>query len=85
MIVPMPADYPVTCYSLTGYSGGGKKMIASYEAEDRSASLDAPGIYGLSLTHKHLPEMQKVAGLACLTSPLTGSGAYVRPTAGIRS
>jgi len=61
----MPADYPVTCYSLTGYSGGGKKMIASYEAEDRSASLDAPGIYGLSLTHKHLPEMQKVAGLAC--------------------
>lgn len=61
----MPADYPVTCYSLTGYSGGGKKMIASYEAEDRSASLDASGIYGLSLTHKHLPEMQKVAGLAC--------------------
>jgi N-acetyl-gamma-glutamyl-phosphate reductase len=60
----MPADYPVTCYSLTGYSGGGKKMIASYEAENRPASLDAPGIYGLSLTHKHLPEMQKIAGLA---------------------
>jgi len=60
----MPADYPVTCYSLTGYSGGGKKMIASYEAQDRPASLGAPGIYGLSLAHKHLPEMQKVAGLA---------------------
>lgn len=60
----MPVDYPVTCYSITGYSGGGKKMIASYEAQDRPTSLDAPGIYGLSLTHKHLPEMQKVAGLA---------------------
>ena len=59
----VPADYPVTCYSITGYSGGGKKMIASYEAESRPGTLDAPGIYGLSLSHKHLPEMQKVAGL----------------------
>ena len=59
----VPADYPVTCYSITGYSGGGKKMIASYEAESRPEILDAPGIYGLSLSHKHLPEMQKVAGL----------------------
>lgn len=58
----VPADYPVTCYSITGYSGGGKKMIASYEAESRPEILDAPGIYGLSLSHKHLPEMQKVAG-----------------------
>ena len=49
--------------SITGYSGGGKKMIASYEAESRPGTLDAPGIYGLSLSHKHLPEMQKVAGL----------------------
>ncbi len=59
----VPANYPVTCYSITGYSGGGKKMIASYEAESRPEVLDAPGIYGLSLSHKHLPEMQKVAGL----------------------
>ena len=59
----VPADYPVTCYSITGYSGGGKKMIADYEAESRPEILDAPGIYGLSLSHKHLPEMQKVAGL----------------------
>ena len=60
----LPADYPLTCYSLTGYSGGGKGMIASYEAEGRPTSLDAPGIYGLNLSHKHLPEMQKVCGLA---------------------
>ncbi len=60
----MPADYPLTCFSLTGYSGGGKTMIADYEAEGRPVALDAPGIYGLSLTHKHLPEMQQVCGLA---------------------
>ena len=60
----LPADYPLTCYSLTGYSGGGKKMIAAYEADGRPASLDAPGIYGLTLAHKHIPEMQKACGLA---------------------
>ena len=59
----VPADYPLTCFSLTGYSGGGKRMIADYEAEGRPVALDAPGIYGLSLAHKHLPEMQKVCGL----------------------
>ena len=61
----LPVDYPLSCYSLTGYSGGGKKMIAGYEAEGRDVSLDAPGIYGLTLAHKHIPEMQKVCGLAC--------------------
>lgn len=60
----IPKDYPMSCYSLTGYSGGGKKMIAEYEAEERSELLDAPGIYGLNLQHKHLPEMQTVTGLA---------------------
>lgn len=60
----IPKDYPMSCYSLTGYSGGGKKMIAEYEAEGRSLLLDAPGIYGLNLQHKHLPEMQTVTGLA---------------------
>ena len=59
----VPADYPFTCFSLTGYSGGGKKMIASYEDPERSDALSAPGIYGLTLRHKHLPEMQKAAGL----------------------
>ncbi|OON87998.1 N-acetyl-gamma-glutamyl-phosphate reductase [Oribacterium sp. C9] len=59
----LPVDYPVTCYSLTGYSGGGKKMIQDYEAEGRSELLSAPGIYGLNLKHKHIPEMQKMTGL----------------------
>lgn len=58
------ADEKLTCTSLTGYSGGGKKMIAEYEGEGRSKLLDAPRQYGLSQTHKHLPEMQKVCGLA---------------------
>lgn len=60
----IPKDYPMSCYSLTGYSGGGKKMIAEYETEGRSELLNAPGIYGLNLQHKHLPEMQTVTGLA---------------------
>ena len=60
----LPADYPLTCFSLTGYSGGGKGMIASYEADGRPVQLDAPGIYGLTLAHKHLPEMQQVCGLS---------------------
>ncbi len=59
----LPKDYPLTAFSLTGYSGGGKKMIANYEKEDRPACLDAPGIYGLNLKHKHLPEMKKMIGL----------------------
>ena len=59
----MPADYPLTCFSLTGYSGGGKKMIAAYEGE-KELELFSPRIYGLELHHKHLPEMQKVCGLA---------------------
>ena len=59
----LPKDYPVTCYSLTGYSGGGKKMIADYEAEGREEQLSAPGIYGLTLKHKHIPEMTRMTGL----------------------
>ena len=59
----MGRDYPVTCFSLTGYSGGGKKMIAEYEAADRDVLLDAPAPYATGLTHKHLPEMQALAGL----------------------
>lgn len=58
----VPPDYPVTCFSLTGYSGGGKKMIAQYET-DKTEELYAPRIYGLNLHHKHLPEMQKICGL----------------------
>jgi N-acetyl-gamma-glutamyl-phosphate reductase len=59
----LPKDYPLTAFSLTGYSGGGKKMIANYEKEGRPEELSAPGIYGLNLKHKHLPEMKKMIGL----------------------
>ena len=59
----VPADYPFTCHSLTGYSGGGKKMIAEYEGSRRPALYDTPRAYGLTLHHKHLPEMQAVSGL----------------------
>ena len=59
----VPADYPFTCHSLTGYSGGGKKMIAEYEADARPRTYDAPRAYGLTLHHKHLPEMQAVSEL----------------------
>ncbi len=59
----LPDDYPITCFSLTGYSGGGKKMIAQYEGEEKGDELYAPRVYGVNLQHKHLPEMQKIAGL----------------------
>ena len=53
----------VSCFSLTGYSGGGKKMIAEYESENRSVLLNSPRQYGLTQTHKHLKEMQAICGL----------------------
>lgn len=53
----------LTCHSITGYSGGGKAMIAQYEAPSRSPLLDAPRQYGLGQQHKHLPEMRAVTGL----------------------
>ena len=56
-------DADLTCFSLTGYSGGGKKMIAEYEGEGRSKLLGAPRQYGLAQTHKHLPEMKLLADL----------------------
>lgn len=56
-------DAALTCFSLTGYSGGGKKMIAGYEAPDRDPLLGAPRQYGLTQSHKHLPEMTKISGL----------------------
>lgn len=59
----LPKDYPVTSFSLTGYSGGGKKMIAEYESKDRSTELNAPREYALSQQHKHLKEMMKITGL----------------------
>lgn len=59
----IPGDALLTAYSLTGYSGGGKKMIADYDNTDRDKQLDSPGMYGLTQMHKHLPEMSKICGL----------------------
>lgn len=56
-------DLALSCFSLTGYSGGGKKMIAEYESENRNALLDAPRQYGIGQMHKHLPEMKLVCGM----------------------
>ena len=57
-------DAALTSFSLTGYSGGGKKMIADYESPDRPKLYDAPRQYGIAQMHKHLPEMVKVCGLS---------------------
>ena len=59
----LPPEAELTAFSLTGYSGGGKKMIAEYEAPGRSPLYDAPRQYALGQTHKHLPEMTAVTGL----------------------
>lgn len=60
----VPKDYPVTCQSITGYSGGGRKLIAEYESNPSGRDkLEFPRHYALNFSHKHLPEMQKVTGL----------------------
>ncbi len=56
-------DYPVTCHSITGYSGGGNKMIADYESPEREEEIGTPRQYGLTQAHKHLPEMKAITGL----------------------
>ena len=61
----LPKAVHLNCYSLTGYSGGGKKMIAEYEAPRENPALNAPRPYGLALHHKHLPEMKAITGLEC--------------------
>ncbi len=58
----IPKDAQLSCYSLTGYSGGGKKTIEQYQ-QSNDALLKAPRIYGLSQMHKHLPEMKKISYL----------------------
>ncbi len=56
-------DTALTCFSVTGYSGGGKKMIEEYEAEGRDTAFSSPRQYALGQSHKHLPEMQKICNL----------------------
>lgn len=59
----LPADYPVAAFAVSGYSGGGKKMIAEYEEKERSVEFEAPREYALSQQHKHLREMKAISGL----------------------
>ena len=59
----LPKDAALSCFSLTGYSGGGKKMIAQYEDEGKETDLFAPCPYGMGQSHKHLPEMKAICGL----------------------
>ncbi len=70
----MQADYPVSAFSLTGYSGGGKQMIAEFEAGG-NPKLNSPRPYSLGLAHKHLPEMRVQAGLAQapIFNPIVGN------------
>ncbi|MEN3110323.1 N-acetyl-gamma-glutamyl-phosphate reductase [Uliginosibacterium paludis] len=71
----VPADYPLTCTSLTGYSGGGKEMIADYETQGALPDhMLSPRIYALGLAHKHLPEMKALTGAAHapVFSPVVG-------------
>ncbi len=56
-------DALINAVSLTGYSGGGKGMIAEYEGEKRDDLLSAPRQYGITQQHKHLPEISKICGL----------------------
>lgn len=60
----LPQFYPVFAYATSGYSGAGKKAIAAYESVDKPAELLSPRQYALDMNHKHLPEMQKISGLA---------------------
>ena len=64
----LKAGAALTCFSLTGYSGGGKKMIAEYESPNRAPALQSPRQYGLTQQHKHLKEMIHICGLD--TAPL---------------
>ncbi len=59
----LPEEYPLTCHAVSGYSGGGKKMIATIESDSKTKEMYSPRQYALTQAHKHLPEMQYVCGL----------------------
>ena len=61
-------DTALSCFSVTGYSGGGKSMIAEYEAQERASELSSPRQYALGQEHKHLKEMVQISGLS--TAPV---------------
>lgn len=56
-------NYPLTCFAVSGYSGGGNKAIAQYESAEREKELDSPRQYALTQTHKHLKEMKAITGI----------------------
>ncbi len=60
----LPADYPVSIFAVSGYSGGGKKLIAAYEEEGRDPKFDSARMYDWTQSHKHLKEMKAITGLA---------------------
>ncbi len=60
----VPVDFPLTVNAISGYSGGGKGLIAEFEGITPVGTTDAFRAYGMTLAHKHLPEMQTHAGLS---------------------
>ncbi len=60
----LPSDYPVSIFAVSGYSGGGKKLIAAYEEEGRDKKFDSARMYAWGQTHKHLKEMKLITGLS---------------------
>jgi len=69
----LPTDYPVSVFAVSGYSGGGKKLIAAYEEEGRDPKFDSARMYAWGQSHKHLKEMKAITGLAAepLFCPMT--------------
>ena len=69
----LPSDYPVSIFAVSGYSGGGKKLIAAYEEEGRDKKFDSARMYAWGQSHKHLKEMKKITGLTAepLFCPMT--------------
>jgi N-acetyl-gamma-glutamyl-phosphate reductase len=59
----LPKDYPIVVQGFSGYSGGGRQMIESYETNDTAQKAPPLDIYGLGLTHKHVPELHRYSGL----------------------
>ncbi|HEY5583021.1 MAG TPA: N-acetyl-gamma-glutamyl-phosphate reductase [Ruminiclostridium sp.] len=70
----VPKDYPSTSHAISGYSGGGKKLIEQYESTNENL-FESPQLYGLNLAHKHIPEMRIISGLSCapIFSPIVSS------------
>ncbi len=64
----LPKDALLSCFSLTGYTGGGRSMINTYESNHKEDALNSPCVYAIGQHHKHIPEMMKVCGLG--TQPI---------------